>query len=290
MKDIFLSIIRVLHICFQSHSSSLLASLRMRRLKMLKRQKIDSSPIRPLHLPLPVSSSISANTPLPSNWNENMKAVSESLASYKLFPISRTTCEFRKYEQMLNPFVVKEIDQIVNPTVWTRFVNARLDMLKKKCNDPTVLMELGLSVEDIARKQQSINFVRHEAVDAAPYDDNFALLFHCTKDLDNVDNILREGFDERMAQGGLLGKGIYFSDEPRKSIGYDRCGGVIFICGVLLGDCFTHDWSGTSIGCTGSFGNLVKEPEKFPLERRYIDDNYFDSVHGYVNQYAVYNR
>lgn len=252
--------------------------------QMLKRQKTEASPIRPLHLPLPVNNSISANTPLPPNWNENMKEVSESLASYKLFPISRTTCEFRKLEQLLNPFVVCKIDKIVNPTVWTRFVNAREDMLKKKCNDPTVLMELGVSDEDIAKKQQSINFVRHVAIDAAPYDDNFALLFHCTKDLVNVDHILREGFDERMAVGGLLGKGIYFSDEPAKSIAYDCCGGVIFICGVLLGDCCAHD------NCTSTTVNLVKEPEKHPLERRYIDDNYFDSVHGYMNQYTVYNR
>lgn len=205
-----------------------------------------------------------------------------------MFRVSPRTSEFQKLSKLLDPLVVLEMEQIVNPSVWTRFINARNDMLKAKCDYPlTLLKELGLSDGEIGRKQQSINFGRHNAIDASPYSDNFTILLHCTKDKENVENILRDGFDERMANGGILGRGIYFSDKPQKSVTYDGCGGVIFICGVLLGDCFTSD-DHTSCGC------LTKEPEKCSGEKRNIDDNYFDSVFqsggSHFNEYAVYNR
>lgn len=219
-----------------------------------------------------------------------MTQVFQSLASYKLFRVSSLTSEFHKLAELLDPLVVYEMEQIVNPTVWTRFVNTRKEMLKAKCNDPIILKELGLSDEEIARKQQSLNFGRHNAIDASQYTDNFALLLHCTKDPENVENILRDGLDERMGEGGVLGRGIYFSDKPMKSVIYDGCGGVIFICGVLLGDClafYPTDRFVTKCGMAA-----LKEPEKFPAERRFVDDNYFDSVFASIdfNQYAVYNR
>ncbi|XP_037038602.1 uncharacterized protein LOC119076064 [Bradysia coprophila] len=244
-----------------------------------------SVPERPLHLPFPVINTVSANIPLPPNWNANMEKVAQSLDPYQLFAVDSKSQEFRKLEKLLDPLNVCYIDRIVNPTVWTRFVNARNEMLKAKCNDPMVLTELGLSHEEIARRQQSLNFLRHNAVDAAPFDDNFALLFHCTRDRQNVEQIQRDGFDERLSNGGILGRGIYFTDSSRKAISYDRSNsGVLFICGVLLGDCITHKDS-------AGFGSL-KEPEKLPAERRYIDDNNFDSAMGQLkfNEYAVYNR
>lgn len=36
---------------------------------------------------------------------------------------------------------------------------------------------------------------------------------------------------------GLLGRGIYFADDPNKPIRYDGCDGIILIFAVLLGDC-----------------------------------------------------
>ncbi len=238
---------------------------------------------RQIHLPLPVHNSVSANLPLPPDWNEHMEDVSKSLAAFKLFPIPSMACEFRKLAQLLLPLHVTGMDQIVNPTVWTRFVNAREAMLKAKCDDATVLSTLGLNDEEIAKRQQSLNFIRHNAIDAAPYNDNFVLLFHCTKNKGSIESILRDGFDERVALGGLLGRGIYFSDDALKSSMYDGCGGVIFICGVLLGDCIT-DYKNTI--------SLTREPGKLPPERRNINDNFFDAVHraSTLNEYAVYNR
>lgn len=254
--------------------------------RFLKKPKKDYSTDTSLQLPLPVNFDVSANPPLPPNWNENMRQAFQSLASYKLVRICPLTCEFRSLAKLLDPLVVHEIEQIVNPTVWTRFVNTRTEMLKAKCNDPLVLKELGLNDEEIARKQQSLNFGRHTAIDASPFSDNFALLLHCTKDPENVEKILRDGLDERMSRGGTLGRGIYFTDKPLNSTNYDRCGGVVFICGVLLGDCLEYSSS------PGRMLSSVKESEKLPAEKRYVDDNYFDSVFttSGFHKFVVYNR
>lgn len=212
-----------------------------------------------------------------------MDRVSQSLDSYKLFTVNTATVEFQKLAELLHPLHINNIDRIVNPKVWNRFVNGRLEMLKAKCSDPILLRQLGLSDAEISKKKQSLNFLRHKALDAAPYNDNFVLLFHCTRDPENIEYIQRDGFDERMSRGGLLGKGIYFSDNFETSISYDGSVGVLFVCGVLLGDCVLEPDQATSV--------LMKEPEKLPAERRYIDDNYFDSVKGGSNShYAIYNR
>ncbi|XP_037043756.1 uncharacterized protein LOC119079799 isoform X2 [Bradysia coprophila] len=252
-----------------------------------KRQKVDRMKI---HLPLPAKNSVSATIPFPPNWHEHMHYVSQSLAPYQLYPINSMTDEFQKLAELLHPLHINSIDQIVNPKVWNRFVNGRKEMLKAKCNDPMLLRQLGLTDAEIAKKKQSLNFFRHKALDAAPYNDNFVLLFHCTRNPENIEFIQRDGFDERMSRGGMLGKGIYFSDNFKRSIRYDGCGGVLFICGVLLGDCVSNPEIVTT--------SLMKEPEKLQAERRYIDDNYFDSVNGILmtgsvqatDQYTVYNR
>lgn len=232
--------------------------------------------------------------PQPPNWNENFAHAFQSLASYKLFQVSSLSAEYRRLSELLNPLVVYEMEQIVNPVVWTRFVNTRKEMLSAKCSDRTLLKELGASDRDIARRQQSMNFTRHSAIDAAPYNENFMLLLHCTKDPANVEKILRDGFDERMGQGGNLGRGIYFTDKPLRSIAYDGCDGVIFICGVLLGDCLTYCRFNETMQSSSIYNTIVsvKEPEKLPEEKRFVDDNYFDSVCSSMNfnQYAVYNR
>lgn len=243
-------------------------------------------------MPPPIKNLVSADIPQPPNWAEHMHDVSQSLNPYKLFPVESTTDEYQKLVQLLHPLHITSVDQIVNPKVWNRFVDGRKEMLKAKCNDPTVLRQLGLSDSEISKKKQSLNFFRHTALDASPYNDNFVLLFHCTRAQENIEYIQRDGFDERMSCGGLLGKGIYFSDNFKRSIKYDCTGGVLFICAVLLGDCVfaPHELTST----------LMKEPEKLRIQRRFIDDNYFDSVNGILrsitdnahctDQYAVYNR
>lgn len=88
--------------------------------------------------------------------------------------------------------------------------------------------------------------------------------------------------------GGLLGRGIYFSDNPEKSMTYDGCGGIIFIVAVLLGDCISVDH-------IKDIKSYVREPEKLKDEKRNFNDSFFDSIVAKPgingdNEYVVYNR
>ena len=75
-------------------------------------------------------------------------------------------------------------------------------------------------------------------------DDDERYFFHGTT-ADNVESILRDGFDVELAsdRGGRYGDGIYFSDASCKSHQYaqpgDVCGGLVYCmlyCRVALGD------------------------------------------------------
>ncbi|KAJ6644329.1 hypothetical protein Bhyg_09296, partial [Pseudolycoriella hygida] len=150
-----------------------------------------------------------------------------------------------------------------------------------------LMSELELNeTELMACYQNSINVEQNPNINV-PYNDNMALLFHCTKSSENVESILRQGLDERMGNiGGLLGRGLYFTDNPEKSIMYDGCNGRIFIFAVLLGDCFTMNHP---------VYDLVREPEKKRMEKRNFNDLFFDSIVGQPgqggdNEYVIYNR
>jgi hypothetical protein len=92
---------------------------------------------------------------------------------------------------------------------------------------------------------------------ALAQDTHERLLFHTSSA--SVDQIFSEGFDQRLANDrGNFGKGIYFSDDPRKCNSYWRGGGgerYMFVCQVLLGDPKTY-----ATGCTDP--SLVREPER----------------------------
>ncbi len=225
--------------------------------------------------------------PCPPNWQEHYQNTIASLQSYQLFPVDRYTLEYDAIASLLDPTLIKTVEQIVNPTLWARFVSTRKDMLKSKCNDLELLSKLELSeTELLSSYQHSLNFETDAKVVAVPYNDNMALLFHCTRDPNNIDCILRQGLDERIGNTqGLLGKGIYFSDNPLKSMSYDGSGGIIFAFAVLLGDCLALDGP----------EQFVREPEKWPAQKRNFNDFCFDSIVGQPgagldNEYVIYNR
>lgn len=195
---------------------------------------------------------------------------------------------------MLNPVQITAVEQIVNPTLWSRFVNTRKEMLLSKSDDLELLLKLGLGEEAVMKSAHvSLNFEKDAAIEAYPYNDNLALLFHCTRSSEAVDSILNQGLDERMGKtSGLLGRGIYFSDDAEKSIQYDGCGGIIFVFIVLLGDCL-------SVNHLPTKRNFVKEPEKTTNQKRNFNDFNFDSIYASThqrlttirkNEYVIYNR
>jgi len=145
-----------------------------------------------------------------------------------------------------------------------------------KSADLVLLRELGLT--DTELQQQAYLFLNPNI---PSYADNVALLFHGTRG--NIDDVLKQGLDERLGRrSGLLGRGIYFSDDPSKAAMYDNHG-VLFICAVMLGDCAAAPVS----------RNALREPEKEPVLRRNPEDNFFDSVvsrPNAVNEFVIYNR
>lgn len=234
------------------------------------------------------SPTITSLPPYPPNWHERYQNTVTSLRNYHLFPVEPNTFEYAAVASLMDPALITSVEQIVNPTLWSRFVNTRKDMLKSKCNDLELLSKLELNETELMTcYQNSLNFETNPKVLAVPYNDNMALLFHCTRDSQNIENILRQGLDERMGSTeGLLGKGIYFTDNPEKSMRYDGCGGIMFIFAVLLGDCLSLD---------GPMYHFVREPEKWPEQKRNFNDFFFDSIVGQPgtgldNEYVIYNR
>ncbi|KAG4070407.1 hypothetical protein HA402_006549 [Bradysia odoriphaga] len=252
-----------------------------------------SSPVSPTTntnvIPRPTDSPIlTALPPYPPNWHERYQNTITSHRNYQLFPVTPNTFEYAAIASLLDPACISSVEQIVNPTLWSRFVNTRKEMLKVKCNDLELLSKLELSETELfSSYQHSINFETNPKVLHVPYNDNMALLLHCVRDPNNIEKILREGLDERMGSAhGLLGKGIYFADNPEKSMTYDGCGGIIFVFAVLLGDCLAVD---------GPMNHFVREPEKWPEQKRNFNDLFFDSIVGQPgvgldNEYVIYNR
>lgn len=232
----------------------------------------------------PVTASIS----MPPNWQSNYEATIMSLLTFKEYNIDPSTDEYRTIDSLLYSVQINRIKRIVNPDLWKRFVSTRREMLRAKSDDLNVLLELGLDERDIMRCTHLVmNSTKDHSPITVPYSDNMALLFHCTKNASNLNNILSQGLDERLSNafGGRLGKGIYFSDDPHKSLQYDGTGRILIFL-VLLGDCISVDHF--------PFKNaLVREPEKRSQEMRNLKDLFFDSIVGRpagYNEYVIYNR
>lgn len=234
---------------------------------------------------------MTASPPLPPNWMQHFQNTITSLVPYKLFPVDPTTSEYQTIVDLFGSLNIISVEQIVNPMLWLRFLNARKEMIRSKSADLELLSQLMLSEQEVmASYYYSMNFDIDANIADVPYSDNMALLFHCTRNSANIEAILTQGLDDRMCnKRGLLGRGIYFADNPKKSMNYDGCKGIMFIFAVLLGDCLYLD---KPLEPTMSY--RVKEPEKWPIQKRNIIDSSFDSIISRPlrmdNEYVIYNR
>lgn len=188
---------------------------------------------------------------------------------------------------LLDSVHVESVDQVVNPTLWGKFEQRGKEMLKSKSIDAAALSAIGLSEMEVREVLvYAKKFTPHLEVAHVPFDHNMALLYHCTSEEKNIECILSEGLDERLGNGGYIGKGIYFADNPLKSMYYDGCG-VIFIFAVLLGDCLSLDVNQKS-------SSTVREPKKHGDQKRHLNDTFFDSIagkpDGINNEFVIYNR
>ncbi|ESP01750.1 hypothetical protein LOTGIDRAFT_238152 [Lottia gigantea] len=116
------------------------------------------------------------------------------------------------------------------------------------------------------------------------YSLNCRYLYHGTPA--DKDRLCEEGLDARLSRMGCFGKGIYFSDTPRKCVQYtesDQGINCILMCRVILGD--------TKIYPPGANDpNLRREPEKTEITHGW---RYYDSVSGSpidYNEYVVYEN
>lgn len=231
---------------------------------------------------------MTTSPPCPPKWCEQYDDAVGSLASYKLFPVDANTAEYATISNLMHPAKITTVEQVVNPILWSRFVNARKEMLKLKSENFKLVSHLGLTdIELQTCHDYSVAFMdkKDGKVASVPYNDNMALLFHCTKNEKNLKDILAQGLDERLGNvGGLLGRGIYFTDDPQKSFTYDGTG-FIFIFGVLLGDCLSIagkprlDW--------------IRERMKVEEQKRNFSDLSFDSIVSQpmnANEFVIYNR
>jgi hypothetical protein len=118
----------------------------------------------------------------------------------------------------------------------------------------------------------------------AGFDLNERLLYHTSRAKPEL--ICAEGLDQRLGAVGSFGRGIYFSDNPRKCDMYWHCHSQssstrkMFACRVLLGD--------IKVYAAGKVDHsLVREPSK-PGRRGH---QAYDSVLGNkgFNEFVVYN-
>jgi hypothetical protein len=69
-------------------------------------------------------------------------------------------------------------------------------------------------------------------------DANEKLVWHGT-DINNIDDIVSNGFDVRLARDGAIGQGIYFAASAGTSLSYVKNGDRMILCRVALGNTTT---------------------------------------------------
>ncbi|XP_033639745.1 uncharacterized protein LOC117300139 [Asterias rubens] len=181
---------------------------------------------------------------LPSNWSNGTVSGDSPLC---LMPLTKQSWEF---QAILSEFkdaelTVKTIERIENRKLWEKF-----ELEEKWMKKNTEVM-------------------------------NEVYLFHGTTA--PQEQICREGLDQRLSRIGYFGRGIYFSNDPRKCVSYTQseegsksfqlstC--TIYKCRVLLGNMKVYP-----PGQSDKF--LKREPLLEPGGHKY-----HDSVKGHVKQY-----
>ncbi|KAJ3296232.1 hypothetical protein HDU76_006747, partial [Blyttiomyces sp. JEL0837] len=216
--------------------------------------------------------------PLPPKWSSNWASLQASALAqvnpshdtnkpYIRAPVSAASLE---YQVILDWFAesnidVKSIDRIYNPTLLRKFNTTRRDMLLQKSEDLGLLKELGMSKSDIAERRTHIK--NRSNPNLPMFSENIALLVHGSRA--SLDDIFSQGLDARMSNAGLLGAGIYFADNPGKSVPYDS-NTTLLLFAVLLGDSLV----------VPPHNARRREPQKSMGAMRNPHDMFFDSICG----------
>ncbi|KAJ3065600.1 hypothetical protein HDU98_011054, partial [Podochytrium sp. JEL0797] len=229
----------------------------------------------------------------PPNHQTALAKAAVSASPFERTPVTPFSAEHNAVLTLVAPALLPHniltIDRITNSSLHTKFEAKRKELRLLKTRDSNLLRDCGLNSDEIATRIQSDiawDDAHHNGCQPPfpPFDENAALLFHCSKSDPSL--ILSQGLDNRMAHGGLLGQGIYFADNPKKSIQYDQTGNAtLFVFQVLLGDCLY-------VSTAATVQQARREPAKVDAQKRNKHDLFFDSIVARpagANEYVVYN-
>ena len=135
-------------------------------------------------------------------------------------------------------YVVKEAFQVRNPHLWLEYKNRREVILgnhkQLKLSPEEITPPIGTALTKFG-KRLDVDFVHNER-----------LLLHGTRSMEQAQEIATHGFDHRVANNGLYGKGTYFAAQTCKSAQYatnrghqekasDEMLGTMLVSRVLIG-------------------------------------------------------
>ncbi|XP_050388507.2 uncharacterized protein LOC126807763 isoform X2 [Patella vulgata] len=189
------------------------------------------------------------------NWSKEDINDHGSVHLYKLFPIY-PGC--REYDAILHDFtqaglIIEKVERLQN-----------VHLLEKYKSEQDHLLKARQHIEG--------------------FDLNVRYLYHGTPA--DKERISEEGLDARLSRMGCFGKGIYFSDNPRKCIQYtgvNKKSECILMCRVILGDAKVYPPKATDV-------DLRREPEKEIATGGW---RFYDSVKGCpidYNEFIVYEN
>ncbi|KAK6165936.1 hypothetical protein SNE40_022742 [Patella caerulea] len=189
------------------------------------------------------------------NWSKEDINDRGSVYTYKLFPIY-PGC--REYDAILHDFtqsglIIEQVERLQN-----------VHLLEKYKSEQDHLLKARQHIQG--------------------FDLNVRYLYHGTPA--DKERISEEGLDARLSRMGCFGKGIYFSDNPRKCIQYtgvNKKSECILMCRVILGDAKVYPPRAKDV-------DLRREPEKEIVTGGW---RFYDSVKGCpidYNEFVVYEN
>ena len=124
-------------------------------------------------------------------------------------------------------FVVIEAWQIKNLHLWRRY-----QRFVRSIEDKQKVHRISPDQISPAVSEELTDFAKSIDVDLAG---NQRLLFHGTGDFEVAKSIATEGFDNRVSNGGLYGRGTYFAAQTCKSAQYATADGLAKASPQMLG-------------------------------------------------------
>jgi len=174
--------------------------------------------------------------------------------------------------------VVISVARIENPQLWNNFQHCKQNIMDAHKKHHTGIPALSPPVPSELHELDPMEMLDRNA--------NEQYLFHGTPK-ENADKIVNQGFDERVANKGLYGRGIYFAHEACKCMQYtENDHATIVISRVVMGEPFYPRQQQTT---------LRRPPEKDPSTHSLYDSvianpgvaNLGTQVH---REYVVYDR